>query len=238
MRTDSLLLRYLEEKDFVDMFMAGEIRMNSLGFFRGNHDEPSKIGQIDRYEGLTCPVGARSTDDCRVTDRYQYCNLLCCHRLNYYEDGETLGWYLDETMNHFGDYVVIIKNRDEFQRRLVRAASEAGFKCGCNVVDYSSRVSADRDVFDKEKMYAYQNEWRAALYRETDECEPCILSIGPINDIAEWCRTRDLQQHLYKIFHNRDFIGSQDQYYGNIDRKQFAQLFHEWDSTSLKGGRL
>ena len=80
---DYLLLRYLEERQFTDFFMSGHIRLNSLDFFWGEHDEPTKDGQIDTMEGLVCPIGAKSTNDCSRHDGYRYCNLLCCNRLIY-----------------------------------------------------------------------------------------------------------------------------------------------------------
>lgn len=116
---DSLLLRYLEEKPFVEMFMSGFIRLNSLDFFRGEHDEPTKEGQIDTMEGLVCPIDAKSADDCSQSEEYRYCNLLCCNRLNYFQTEHSIGWYANEYMEKFGDFVVIIKDPDAFQHRLV-----------------------------------------------------------------------------------------------------------------------
>lgn len=225
MTKDSLLLRYLEEKPFVDLFMNGRIRLNALGFFWGEHDEPTKEGQIDSLEGLVCGIGAKGREDCMRADGYRYCNVLCCYRLDYVTEGDTIGWYTNEYMDKFGDYVVVIKDRDEFQKRLVKAASKLGFKCGCNSVDYSNRFSSDRDCFDKEEGYAYQKEWRAALYRGTDKCEPYELCIGPIDDIAEWCLTSRLNKTLENIFRCHDFAPSRERYYGNIDRYDLEQLF-------------
>ena len=227
MITDSLLLRYLEKQSFVDMFMEGYIRLNSLDFFWGEHDEPTKTGQIDTLEGLVCPIGAKSTNDCSRSDGYRYCNLLCCNRLNYTLDGDSIGWYMTEGMDQFGDYVVIIKNPDEFQRRLVDAATVQDCKCLCCDVNYSNNIDTTRDVFDKAPDYAYQNEWRAALYRGIAICEPYVLNIGPIDDIAEWCYTRELTWHLARIFHDRDFAGTKSREYGNITRTELAQLFQK-----------
>lgn len=221
----NLLLRYLEERPFVDMFMAGHIRLNALSFFWGEHDEPTKSGQIDAMEGLVCPIDARSADDCSRADGYGCCNLLCCNRLRYVQEGDMVGWYFNWEMSSFGDYVVIIKDPDEFQRRLVSAASEQGYKMVCQEVDYSGKVDASRDVFDKAAEFAYQNEWRAALYRGTDECEPYVLDIGDIGDIAEWCYTRELDQHLTRLFHAHDYRNATNDTCGNISRTELAGLF-------------
>lgn len=225
MRKDNLLLRYLEEKQFVDLFMDGHIRFNCLGFFWGEHDDPTKEGQIDAFEGLVCGIDAKSTDDCHRGMNYQYCNVLCCHRLNYVIDGENIGWYTNEYMSKFGDYVVIIKDKNEFQRRLVRAATLQEYKCGCCNVDYSNRITYDRDAFDKEPQYAYQNEWRAALCRGVEICEPYELYVGQLSDIAEWCPTSRLNHTLEQIFRRRDFKQSDDSYYGNIERLSLGQMF-------------
>ena len=222
---DSLLLRYLEEQSFVDGFMDGNIRLNSLNFFWGEHDEPTKDGQIDVTEGLVCPIDAKSMDDCSRADGYKYCNLLCCNRLNYVEDEQSVGWYLNEDMGKFGDFVVIIKDTDEFQRRLVDAATRQQYKCLCRSVDYSDRHDTTRDIFDKAVDYAYQNEWRVVLYRGILIPEPCTLYIGAISDIAEWCYTRELQHKLARIFYDRDFVHSNNAEYGNITRPELAQLF-------------
>lgn len=222
---DSLLLRYLEERDFTERFMSGYIRLNSLDFFWGEHDEPTKDGQIDSFEGLVCPIGAKSTDDCSRSDGYRYCNLLCCNRLEYIQNNNTIGWYSNEEMSKFGDFVVIIKDPDEFQRRLVAAADSHNYKCLCCSVDYSNRIDSTRDVFDKSEIFAYQNEWRAAVYRGLSVCEAFELYVGPINDIAEWCYTRELQRTLARIFFDRDFKHTELATHGNISREELAQLY-------------
>ena len=223
---DYLLLRYLEERPFTDRFMSGHIRLNSLDFFWGEHDEPTKDGQIDSMEGLVCPIDAKSTDDCSRHDGYRYCNLLCCNRLSYTDHGDTVGWYLNDEMGKFGDFVVIIKDPDEFQRRLVDTANQQGYRCLCCPVDYSDNINSTRDVFDKSGGFAYQNEWRAALYRGLDLCEPIELDIGPIDDIAEWCYTKELSHHLSRIFNDRDFRHTTSGSHGNITRAELARLFH------------
>ena len=227
MLRDSLLLRYLEEQPFVDLFMSGHIRLNSLNFFWGEHDEPTKTGQIDAMEGMVCPIDASSMDDCARADGYKYCNLLCCNRLNYVQTKDTIGWYMTEGMDEFGAYVVIIKDPDEFQRRLINAANNQEYKCLCQSVDYDDIVDDTRDVFNKTGEFAYQNEWRAALYRGVRKCEPCELYIGPIDDIAEWCYTKELPRHLSRIFYDRDFKNTWKASYGNISRMELAQLFRK-----------
>lgn len=222
---DHLLLRYLEERPFVDMFMDGHIRLNSLDFFLGEHDESTKSGQIDTMEGLVCPIDSKSIDDCSQFNGYRYCNLLCCNRLNYVQNDTSIVWKINMEMESFGDYVVIIKDPDEFQRRLVRAAEERKYKCLCSDVDYSGKYDQTRDVFVKEIRYAYQNEWRAALYRGIPKCEPCELYIGPVDDISEWCYTRTLERHLIRIFYDRDFVNTQDIFHGNVTRTEFSELF-------------
>lgn len=224
---DYLLLRYLEERPFTDRFMSGHIRLNSLDFFWGEHDEPTKDGQIDSMEGLVCPIDAKSTDDCSRHDGYRYCNLLCCNQLKYTDHNDFIGWYINEEMGKFGDFVVIIKNPDEFQRRLVDAATLLGYNCLCCPVDYSDNISSARDVFDKAGEFAYQNEWRAALYRGLDLCEPIELYIGPIDDIAEWCYTNELQHRLSRIFNHRDFRHTTSSSHGNITRAELANLFQD-----------
>lgn len=226
MKKYSLLLRYLEEFPFAEMFMQGHIRLNCLSFFWGGHDDPTKEGQIDEKEGLVCDFNAKSVGDCSRSDGYMYCNLLCCSKLDFVRVGDSIGWYTTENMEKFGDFVVIIKDPVEFEKRLVKAAATDGFKCGCNCVDYSDRVSGDRDCFDKEEKYAYQNEWRAALYRGVKNCAPCTLDIGPIYDIAEICASKALNRRLERIFRKGEFVPLERKYFGNIDRSELRQLFN------------
>lgn len=220
---DYLLLRYLEELGFTERFMSGYIRLNSLDFFWGEHDEPTKDGQIDSMEGLVCPIDATSIDDCARSDGYKYCNLLCCNRLNYIETDKSVEWCINNEMGKFGDYVVIIKDPDEFQKRLVAAANALEYCCLCHQVDYSDCIDETRDVFNKSPDYSYQNEWRAALYRGLEVCEPYELYIGPINDIAEWCYTEDLRNHLTRIFSEHDYRNTHLNSHGNISRSDLAK---------------
>lgn len=75
-------------------------------------------------------------------------------------------------------------------------------------------------------IYAYQNEWRLALYRGKKETSAYRLEIGDIRDIVEYCRIEDLEKNIDRFLQRNEIKSAEDYWYGNIKRREMRNLFY------------
>ena len=213
-------------------------------------------GQIDLFEGVVNTVASKDTslpDDFKSHMQMDmiyrsvgmgYCNVLCFYKMDYelVNNGMAYKYYLGD-MKEFGEYVVVIDDKDEFLRRVNRAAEEQEFKYLCGDVMYKKPklncedvksghnivLKCDEkvdiqggtgDAFVKMDHYAYQREWRIALYRGVNDTKAYTLEIGDIRDIVHWVRSESLDAEIKGMFQHRAVKKADDCWYGNIDRKE------------------
>lgn len=180
-----------------------------------------------------------------------YCNVLCFHKLDYELtcNGMVCEYYLGN-MKEFGEYVVIIDDKAEFLRRVNRSAEKQGFKYLCGSVNYKKpklngkdakkgnhivlkcEEKADikggiGDAFIKMDNFAYQREWRIALYRGVKDTKAYTLEIGDIRDIVHWVRSESLDADIREKFQRKAVKHTDDCWYGNVDRKAFREMFYQ-----------
>lgn len=132
------------------------------------------------------------------------------------------------SMNEFGEIVVVIRDEAEFRRRIRKAAENIEFDCVFGDVNYHPATDRGKfvegnmlhlirrdeihinelvseknivehyDCFDKWDKNAYQREWRICLNRGLKESGPYRLEIGSISDIAFVVPVMMLYPALYK----------------------------------------
>lgn len=202
------------KKHNADDFIAGDLYMNTLNFFRrieGNvaqgdplegvcgsvrKDQLKQVG-IDFDENV---VDAIIGNVSLLSDYYGLNNLLCLYKL-YIDDDRRLIEQPEKELREFdgndGDdrVVVRIKDTEQFLHRVAIAVEngvhtheiEYGVFGG---VTYSNAWNnADglgtRSAFHKEPKYKYQNEWRLCLLRNALRDEPYVFQVGDLSDITE-----------------------------------------------------
>lgn len=219
-----------------DMF-EGTIGFDTSQFFKGDFGEHMLSDAIMRAVG------------------FQYCDTLCFYRLDYRQDGIFLK-YSVPNMNDFGDYVAIIKDKNELLRRVNAAAEreKIDYLCGDvyyrplklegNNTDVSQRnhivikcdsqfdmadfnLGSRRDCFVKMDHYSWQKEWRIAAYRGVKDTEPYRLEVGDIRDIVECVQAGDLPATLDRMIVNGQIKNSDDGFYGNISRHDLKEKFYK-----------
>lgn len=180
-----------------------------------------------------------------------YCNVLCFYKMDYelVSNGMAYRYYLGD-MKEFGEYVIVIDDKAEFLRRVNKAAEKQGLKYLCGTVMYkkpklnggvakkghSVVLKCDEkvdiqggtgDAFVKMDNYAYQSEWRIALYRGVKDTQAYTLEIGDIRDIVHWVRNESLDAEIKSMFQHKTVKKTDDCWYGNIDRKELRELFYQ-----------
>lgn len=220
-------------------------------------------GQIDLFEGVAKTVVSEESNLPDEMKTYMlmdtiyrsvgmgYCNVLCFYKMDYelINNGTVCSYSLGN-MQEFGEYAVIVDDKDELIRRIKRAAEKRRFKYLCGTVLYKKPklngknarkshnivLKCDKqfeiedgygDAFVKMDNYAYQKEWRVALYRGEKDTEAYILDVGNIRDIVHWVRSKDLNDEVRSMFRRRAVKKNSDCWQGNIDRRELRNLFYQ-----------
>lgn len=108
---------------------------------------------------------------------------------------------------HFGEYVLIIKNGDEFFNRVKKGLLDAGYGFtrdyvqyyGFNNIEHLKQVQNNnaRIAFWKREKYSYQQEYRLLVHDLVDD--HLSVDIGDISDISKLLRTEVFLNTYLKI---------------------------------------
>lgn len=210
-------MRFFETKHFAEEFMRGNIFMSSLESFRKLESEDGDTARGDCAEGVIaqyCPsqsiiqigdIIIPSEDiaaPIRLDDtHFKYRNACCMHAIRTPNRKHTIDEFkshfiLPESIQKFGDHIVLINNAPEFIKRFSTACRSHKFWGKANFVKYLPNdhygyiPNADRG-FTKSDRYAYQQEYRLLIDRDVRTSEPYIFNIGTIQDITQYIPTNE-----------------------------------------------
>lgn len=191
---------------------------------------------------------------------FQYCNVLCFYRWDYISSNLFLRCEVPNIADfrkEFGDFVIIIKDKQELLRRIDAAIRNTKYFYGCGDVEYRTfmkdgsetyignksyvllNIKRDTlanirdmrlengDCFTKFDKYAWQNEWRVALYRGKKDTSAYTLRVGDVRDIAYSIRTDELISELIKMYVAGDIKPSKKGYFGNVSRAKLRRKFYK-----------
>lgn len=197
---------------------------------------------------------------------FQYCNVLCFYRLDFYTSGYRLNYMCNHNlllnydipnMKEFGEYVIIIKDKQELIKRINHSARGMKYLCGDveykplmrdgKKIDISNRhhvllkqeatanisevQTENGDCFSKYDKYLCQREWRLALYRGKKKTIAFPFCVGNMRDIAYCTKVENLIPELDKMLIAGDVKPSKDRLYtynyGNITRPEMREKFYE-----------
>ena len=127
-------MKYFGKRKHAELFMQGKIHMNYLGYFWDPLNGYAE--QHDIHEGIIL-----STDQLYIggvwgenlitaptfrAEGYKYCNVACFYRVDV-ATSPMQNQYIPTHMKDFGDFVVIIKNLEEFMKRIDAAMQKKRF---------------------------------------------------------------------------------------------------------------
>ena len=148
-----ILLKFISQEKFLNDFLSGSLYMNSLYYFwnefvlesvkKGKRIPLAELaknevyGQADLFEGTIETSEIDETNEiaehikmdvcCRAVG-YGYCNILSFYKLVLKTVPFGFSYQLNNNMKFLGNYVAIIKDKDEFLRRINSKAEQEGFK--------------------------------------------------------------------------------------------------------------
>jgi len=256
-------MKYFGKRKYAEQFMRGKIYMNYLGYFWDPLNGYAE--QHDIHEGI-----ALATDEFKIQDEdniaeymmsdpmfraegYKYCNLACFYRV----DAKTfpmpnnhvlVDWQSYANMKEFGNFVVIIKDVEEFIKRIDIAVRENNFKYGVGDVKYYEDIKPDvhcailqpdaffdirkirkdreYDSFYKARKYENQKEWRISLYRGVKEENSYTLEVGNLSDITHFSKINCVVDDFGYLLQHGEIKPNWDYgYKGNVKREELRDLF-------------
>lgn len=212
------LFKLFSREEYRDDFLKGHLYFNSLNYFR-KAETPNIFKQNDSYEcckifqpnsikvslgqlelnNLAGPVSICGVDDVlksyimsfstiRVDSRKKYASLEDLKR----------DVVFSEKMIKYGEYVVAIPQAELFVERLKKAALKAGYDFAKGLVNYydfsKDNISDEypKIAFQKRSEFSYQREFRFLLRKKDAVDKEVILEIGDLSDIAQSCKSADL----------------------------------------------
>lgn len=201
------LFKFGEESNIEKFCRLGQLFMRTLNDFR--HDEVDEL-RGDKNEGthwtiqpelakLQMEVDGVFREIPRIVgpirysrDREKDVNIFCMYALRR-RNPQTL---IDPKNFSFGDAYVLLKDGDEFLRRVRQASIPKGQQLCWRLVEYvdPNTYSGAMGIFSKFSHFQYQSEFRIALVPGTGEHQ--FLNIGDLSDITMTGKLSELNSHI------------------------------------------
>lgn len=145
------LIRFVSEKEHAKQFLAGEIYMNTMGYFWEEGFEDQK----DYFEGVSCNISKdkveRLPHDLRDVlcydiairvDVYKYNNICSFYRLDIDNKRQVIQLPAPE-INKFGEYAIIILDENKLINRILKKVEKnSGWDVLCGDVNYHKRIDS------------------------------------------------------------------------------------------------
>ncbi len=196
-----------QSKERIDSFQKGLIYANRLSYYRKLEQTTGDIEIGDSYEAMlhvneayvhvpTTGETVHIVDGLIPTthsDDYIFCMFGIYPKLVNFSFSEEQ----KEKLLSFGDTALILKDSNEFIRRIKSAAEKSGYKCKFGAVQYydpaydngNQIISIMSDMsniaFWKRDFYKYQQEARFSFTGGDMSLDHLEIEIGDISDISE-----------------------------------------------------
>lgn len=221
------LLKIFQKKEHLDDFLNGKLYMRKLSYFqtlegdyknnRGDENEgvcawlqPNKtkitIGEmIINEKDLVSPVKIQK-------NQHKNCYIFCLYAGHMGDIQASSKLSTQEQLNRIkvndeclklGGYCVIIRNPTVFLNRVKNSMVTNDSSLSASLVEYYDPAEfhgcfkSTAVPFKKSNNYSHQNEYRICLNSNDHSNEAYILDIGSIQDIANGCKTTDINSKLY-----------------------------------------
>ena len=209
--------KVVPKKCFAEAMLEGRLFLNRLSYYkciedtgRADPDEATIVTQGDQITDFT--IGDHKVEGI-VSVKMQLDWMNHFHIFSMVARGfETIDDTIEKFRQQlafpghqlkpeFGEHCVMIHNTQEFIERIEAACDRNQFQISRGEVKYydpdHDSVGLERKdsmdaIFVKPKDFSYQKEYRFAVWTNTFGCDPIILDIGPIHDIAKLMETEEV----------------------------------------------
>lgn len=193
--------------EHIEQFAQGLLYMNTLGHFV---EMETSLPRKDSHEGTSNMLrgdGAvlqietegqfRTVAELRGPIRHQLphaldANVFCMYALR----DSASGIVVNPQNFGFGDTYAVLRDFDEFVKRVTAAVPHTGQELKCGLVEYIDETSYEGPVgiFKKNSCFSYQSEFRMALLPGTGAT--LRFDVGNLSDIVMLGRLSELNDRL------------------------------------------
>jgi hypothetical protein len=187
------LIKFGQQELLLQLQDEGLLYMNHLKYFWEIEDEELRgdpfdcIAEVARGPkiGFTVADGKEVFMEGNWTLRMyppepEKINIFCMYALRPLIEGT---FPVDERNFRFGEYALVLINRDEFMRRIESILKSQRIIAKADLVEYvDDKYTGKLGPFRKLKRFAYQSEWRLVCYDGPGR--PREIRIGSIRDIS------------------------------------------------------
>jgi hypothetical protein len=183
------------KREHMEEFARGNIYMNPLQYFIAHEADDARRdpgegtalwlqpsvatlsvqidGEFKPIPGILGPIRFRKAADLEV-------NIFCMFALR----ANASKKQVDPRNSEFGDTFAVLKDGDEFLRRVRRRADALNLQPTWGLVEYVSEAEhhGPMGIFRKSSKFSYQSEFRIALRPGTGS--PRLLDVGSLEDIV------------------------------------------------------
>lgn len=186
-------------RDFVENYADGNFLRQDSMEHATSLERSSKIGWLSNDEVVkpSAKISLVAERSCLFDHFYMFCAMSLDSALTPSDAKRA-----STEFSQFGDRAIIVKNSEEFERRVTFFARKNGWarhqgKKLCDLVKYRDMMNFPGAVgpFQKHSRFAYQREWRAAFIKLTPSGETLpkavFLELGNIRRICQQFETDD-----------------------------------------------
>lgn len=211
------------KKEHLEMLQKGQIYMNTLDFYRKHESAKGDEVVGDASEAILAvelenvKIIDNETNEivleipiskAKIDPGYSRFPVFCLFRFDKRneiscDENNAILEFTEEQKNklvEFGEYALVIKDTDEFDKRLEEALSKENLDFAKGTIEYRNPNNEDvlerfaeggpEVAFMKREKYDYQSEYRYMIKKEVEN--PLKLKIEDISDISEIVTTKTL----------------------------------------------
>lgn len=200
-----------QSKDIINKIQSGKMYLKNLNWFREYEKQTGDTvigdileGMLHISEGYMKITDLKSNDseiftmdDTAIKTSFSNAYVFCSTNIVLTENGVAFDDEQKQELKTFGDSALIIKNKEEFIKRICKAATKMNYKVFYGPVNYYSKNEDNAYMFSslvqgihniafwKRDDYALQQEFRIVLWKEEMHDEHIEFEIDDISDISE-----------------------------------------------------
>lgn len=214
--TTCVFMRFGKRKYIEQFISEGAIYANHISHFKNAPKDDKK--RSDKNENITTihnNIRSISIDGRKFTDgivnakifdptQSPFTHIFCLSIYTLRKNIANIqnGIFIDEKLEQFGEFVVIIHKPEVFIQKIKQTLCNLGIRLTYqfNPVKYfdEKSYSGEVGIFKKTNDYAYQSEWRLAISIPNQE-KPFQFNIGSLFEIACLLETRKLKESKINI---------------------------------------
>jgi hypothetical protein len=205
MEEPGTLIKFGQQEHLLQLQDEGLLYMNHLPYFWEIEDEELRsdpfdcIAEVARGPkiGFTVADGKEVFMEGNWTLRMyppepEKINIFCMYALRPLIEGT---FPVDERNFRFGEYALVLINRNEFMRRIESILKSQRIIAKADLVEYvDDKYTGKLGPFRKLKRFAYQSEWRLVCYDGPGR--PQEIRIGSIRDISVIIRSDEVNKEI------------------------------------------